>query len=158
MLVAFLVLVISTALFCFYWQVTIQRMLRRTFAEAYFRSLAAANRLEFPALRETFQGADKHADYGRLLVNLRCDFLAVTYLLKNASNLRQGYSNEERLLMLYFRVVLLSLSVRHWLRLREKPAVMTLTDILQYLANVVGARAESLRLDGSPAPAYVLSR
>jgi len=54
-------------------------------------------------------------------MNMKCDFLALTYLLKNASNMRQCYSREERLLMLYFRLALISLTIRHWLRLREKP-------------------------------------
>jgi hypothetical protein len=157
MVMACLILVFSTALFFFYCQVTIQKILRRAFDYAYFQALAAANRLEFPALRKAFEEADASADYARMRMNIKCDFLALTYLLKNASNLRQSYSREERLLMLYFRLALISLAVRHWLRLREKPAVMTLTAILQYFANVAGARMNSLRFGDLSFSDYVLS-
>jgi hypothetical protein len=157
MVMACLILVFSTALFFFYCQVTIQKILRRAFDHAYFQVLATANRLEFPALRKAFEEVDPSVDYARIRMNIKCDFLAVTYLLKNASNFRQGYSREERLLMLYFRLVLVSLTVRHWLRLREKPAVMALTAILQYFANVVGARMNSLRFGDPSFSNYVLS-
>jgi len=143
---ACLILILSTAMFFFYCQVTIQKILRRTFDHAYSQAIAAANRLEFPALRKTFEELQPSADFARLRVSIRCDFLALTYLLKNACNMRQGYSREERVLMLYFQLVYISLTVRHWLRLREKPAILSLTAILQYFANVVGARMESLRL------------
>ena len=157
MVMACLVLVFSAALFFFYCQVTIQKILRRAFDHAYFQALAAANRLEFPALRQAFEEVDASAYFARMRMNMRCDFLAVTYLLKNASNARQSYSREERLLMLYFRLVLVSLTARHWLRLHEKPAVMTLTAILQYFANVAGARMNSVRFGDPSFSNFVLS-
>jgi len=76
---------------------------------------------------------------------LKCDFRALTYLLKNAVNLSQRYSGEERLLMFYFRLVFASLITRHWLRVREEPAILKLTTILQYFANVVGQRVNTVR-------------
>jgi len=157
LVVSGIILVFSTALFFFYCQVTIQKILRRAFDHAYFQALAAANRLEFPALRKAFEETDASADYARMRVNIKCDFLAVTFLLKNACNIRQGYSRQERLLMLYFRLALISLTVRHGLRLREKPAVMTLTAILQYFANVAGARMNSVRFGNLSFSNYVLS-
>jgi len=157
MVMACLILVFSTALFFFYCQVTLQKILRRAFDHAYFQALAAANRLEFPALRRAFEEVDASADYARMRMNIKCDFLAVTYLLKNACNIRQGYSREERLLMLYFRLAVISLTVRHWLGLREKPAVMLLTAILQCFANVAGSRMNSLRFGDPSFSNFVLS-
>jgi len=153
-----LILVFSTALFFFYWQATIQKILRRAFDHAYLQTIVAANHLEFPALRKAFEETETPVDYAHLRVNIKCDYLALTYMLKNAANLRPGFSREERLLMLYFRLILVSLTVRHWLRLQEKPAVIALTSVLQYFANVVGARMNSLRFDDRRVPAYVLSR
>ena len=144
MIVPMLILMFSTAFFCFYCQFAVQKILRRTFSQAYFWAIAHTNRLEFLALRKAFEELDARVDYAHLRLNMKCDFMALSYLLKNASNLRQGLSLEERFLMLYFRLVLASLAVRHWLRLREKPAVMALTAILQYFANVVGARVNAL--------------
>ena len=55
----------------------------------------------------------------------KCDFLALTFLLKNAANVNQHYSQEERLLILYFRWQFLSLAVRLLLRFGEKQAVLS---------------------------------
>lgn len=145
MIVPMLILVFSTALFCLYCQFAVQKILRRAFSQAYFQAIVHSNRLEFPALRKAFEELEAPVDYAHLWLNMQCDFQALVYLLKNASNLRQSFSLEERFLMLYFRLVLASLAVRHWLRMREKPAVMALAAILQYFANVVGARVNALR-------------
>ena len=55
MIVAALVLILSTALFFFYFQVTCQKILRRQFDREYFQSIAIANRLEFPSLRKSLE-------------------------------------------------------------------------------------------------------
>ena len=158
MFMATLILVFSVALFFFYCQMTIQKIMRRAFAQAYFRTVAAAHGLEFPALRTTIEGTNGSMDYARLRKSISCDFLALSYLLKNAANIRQSYSRQERAVRFYFRLVLFSLSVRHCLRLSEKSAVVSLSNILQYFANVVGERLDSVRLDKISAFEYVTSR
>jgi hypothetical protein len=158
MILAALILILSTAMFFFYFQVTCQKILRRQFDREYFQSIATANRLEFPSLRkslEEFGGAP--ADYPRLRMMLKCDFLALTYLLKNAANVNQRYSNEERLLILYFRWQFLSLAVRRLLKVGEKKAILTLTSVLQYFANVVGQRVNSVRFGNLTAADYLLN-
>ena len=157
MVMACLILVFSTGLFFFYCQVTIQKILRHAFDRAYFQVLADANGLEFPALRQAFEQSKAAFGYARLRTSLKCDYATLTYLLRNAANPRQGCSREERLLMLYFRLALLSLSVRHWLRLGEKPAVLALASVLQYFGNVVGARMDAVRFDGVSTADYILS-
>ena len=154
---AVLVLIFSTALFFFYWQVTVQRILRRAFDREYFQTMVTAIRLEFPALRKAFEEPNAPVDYPRLRMMLKCDFLALTYLLKNAANVSQRYSREERLLIFYYRLVLGSLIALHWLRLREKPAVLELAAILQYFANIVGKRMNSVRFGNLSAYDYLLS-
>jgi hypothetical protein len=156
MFIAALILIVSTALFFFYLQATCQSILRRKFEQEYFRAIVNANRLEFPSVYQALQDADAPVEYSHLRTTLKCDFLALTFLLKNAANVDQQYSQEERLLMLYFRVVFLSLVTRHWLRLREKPALLKLTAILQYFANVVGQRVDSVRFDNLTASEFLL--
>jgi hypothetical protein len=95
-------------------------------------------------------------DYPRLRMMLKCDFLALTYLLKNAVNLHQHYSGKERLLMFYFSLVFVSLNIRRWLRAGEKPAILKLTAILQYFANLVGQRVNTVRFANLTASDYVL--
>lgn len=156
MFLAALILILSTALFFFYFQATCQKILRRQFDREYFQAIVNANRLEFPSVRKALEDFAEPVDYPRLRMTLKCDFLALTYLLKNAANLQQRYSSEERLLMLYFRLVFFSLLTRHWLRLREKPAILKLTAILQYFANVLGQRVNTIRLADLTASDYLL--
>jgi len=157
MFVATLVLILSTALFLFYFQATCQRILRREFEQEYFRSIVNANRLEFPSVRKALEEYDGPVDYARFRMTLKCDFLALTYLLKNAGNADRRYTREERLLLLYFRAVYLLMVARHTLGLGEKKALEKLTAILQYFANVVGQRV-NLVLLGNLAPSdYLLN-
>ncbi|MGB9486163.1 MAG: hypothetical protein WCD04_08675 [Terriglobia bacterium] len=156
MFLAALILILSTAFLFFYTQVTCQRILRRQFDREYFLAIVNANRLEFPAVRQMLEEFNAPVDYARLRMTLKCDFLALTYLLKNAVNVDQRYSREERLLMLYFRLVFVSLITRHWLRVREKPAILKLTAILQYFANVVGQRVDTVRFADLTASDYLL--
>ena len=156
MVLAALILILSTAFFFFYLQATCQRILRQQFDREYFLAIVNASRLEFPAVRRTLEEFNAPVDYPRLRMMLKCDFLALTYLLKNAVNLNQRYSGEERLLMFYFRLVFASLITRHWLRVGEKPAILKLTAILQYFANVVGQRVNTVRFANLTAADYLL--
>ena len=156
MALAALILILSSAFFLFYLQVTCQRLLRRQFDREYFLAIVNANRLEFPAVRRTLEEFNAPVDYPRLRMMLKCDFLALTYLLKNAVNVDQRYSRDEQLLMLYFRLVFASLITRHWLRVREKPAILKLTAVLQYFANVVGQRVDTVRFANLAASDYLL--
>jgi len=157
MFLASLILIISTGLFFFYFQVACQKILRRRFEQEYFRAIVNANRLEFPAVRQAAEELEAPVDYARVRMTLKCDYLALTYLLKNAANVNQRYSREERLLILYFRALFFSLVVRHSLKLRETPAIVRLTVILQYFANVVGQRVSMVRFGSLTASDYLLS-
>ena len=152
MALAALILTLSAALFFFFTQVTCQRILSRQFEREYFLAIANAGGLKFPAVRRTLGEFNAPADYPRLRMTLQGDFQALTYLLKNAVNVHQRYSGEERLLMFYFRLVFASLITRHWLRVHEKPAILKLTAILQYFANVVGQRVSTVRFANWPPP------
>lgn len=157
MFVSVLILILSTALFFFYIQIVCQRILRRHFDHEYFRAIVNANRLEFPAVRTAMEEYDTPVDYERVRMTLKCDFLALTYLLKNAANTEQRYTREERLLIVYFRVMLAVLSIGHWLKLREQPLILRLTTILQYFANVIGQRVDSVRFANLTASDYLLN-
>jgi len=157
MILAALILILSTAMFFFYFQITCQKILRRQFDREYFQSIVNANRLEFPSLRKSLEEFGAPIDYPRLRMMLKCDFLALTYLLKNAANLNQRYSNEERLLILYFRWQFLSLAVRRLLKVGEKKAILRLTSVLQYFANVVGQRVNTVRFGNLTVADYLLN-
>ena len=140
MIVSWLILALSVAMLFFYFQATCQRILRRQFDQAYFQSIAKVIRLEFPSLRKSLAEVGTTVDYSRLSRAVKCDFLALTHLLKNTADLKQFYSREQRLLILYFRIQFLSLAVRRLLGVGERKAALRLTSVLQYFANVIGQR------------------
>jgi hypothetical protein len=156
MVLAALILILSTAFLFFYLQATCQRILRQQFDQEYFQAIVNGSRLEFPAVRQTLGELNAPVDYPRLRMMLKRDFLALTYLLKNAVNVKQRYSGKERLLMFYFRFVFASLITLHWLRVAEKPGILKLTAILQYFANVVGQRVDTVRFANLTAADYLL--
>jgi hypothetical protein len=157
MFMASMILIISVALLLFYLQATCQKILARKFDREYFQSIVASNRLEFPFVRKALEEFDTPVDYPWVSMTLKCDYLALTYLLKNAANARRSYSRDEHLLMLYFRAIFCSLFALHFLRLCEKPAILKLTAILQHFADVVGLRVNRVRLDDLSASDYLLT-
>src|ERR1017187_2063856 len=156
MIMATMVLILSTAMFFFYLQGTCQKILRRKFAQAFWQAIATANGFEFPSVREALESSSAPMEYPRLMTALKCDFQALTYLAKNAANVNQRHSAEERFLILYFKWSSISLVVRHGLKLREQPAALKMTAILQYFANVVGERADTVRFGNLTASDYLL--
>jgi len=140
MTLAWLILTLSLAMVFFYFQATCQRILRRQFERDYFQSIAEVIRLEFPSWRKSLEESGAPVDYSRLPRALKCDFLALTHLLRNTADENAGFSKQQRLLIVYFRVQLLSLAVRRFLKVGEKRAILRLTSVLEYFANVVGQR------------------
>jgi hypothetical protein len=139
-ILAWLILALSLAMVFFYFQATCLKILRRQFDQECFQSIAKVIRLEFPSLRKSLEEFGVPVDYRRLRRTLKSDFFALIYLLKNAANVNQRFSNEERLLLLYFRWQLLSLAVRRLLKAGETKTILRLTSVLEYFANVVGQR------------------
>jgi hypothetical protein len=121
-------------------QVQCQRILRREFGEEFFLAVVNANRLGFPFVRKALEEFDVPVDYERSRMRLKCDFLALTYLIENACNAQGRFSKEERLLRMYFKAVFFALAIRHKVGLSEKAALLKLTSILEYFANVLGER------------------
>jgi hypothetical protein len=136
------ILILSTALFFFYLQAICQRVLQRQFSQSYFKAIVSAYRLEFPGVLEGEAAAEVQA--GRLSARdlLATDYLTLDYLLSN--KLRHRYSLGERLLSIYFRFSISTLSLRRVLGLSEKASTHRLAVILQYFANVVGEQMPAL--------------
>ena len=138
-----MILISSAALCQFYLQTTCQNILRREFEPERLRSIANAYRLEFLLVRKEVEGSDGPVDYKRVSMALKCDYLALSYLLKNKA--AKGCSRKEHLLMLYFKILSVVLSVSHLLKLNEKGAIVKQTSILNYLANTVGEQAGEIQ-------------
>jgi hypothetical protein len=157
MISAVAILIISTALLLFYLQATCQRILRRRAHEQFYHAIVNANRLEFPYVRTAIQEYDAPLDYGRFRMQLRCDFLALTYLLKNAVNAGQGLSRDEGMLVMNFKVLSALLSVVHLFGFGEKALMLKLAAILQFFSNVLGERVSKIQLGDLTATEYLMS-
>lgn len=157
MILAAMILIISTGLFLTYFQATCERVLRREFADSYFLSIVNANRLGFLSVRNASEEPAGLADYARLRTILKCDYQELTYLLKTALNVKVQFAPAELMLTAYFRMMLFSLALRHLLGLQEKPAILKLTRILQYFASVVGERLSKVRYGNLAASESVAS-
>jgi hypothetical protein len=150
------ILIIAAALFMFYLQQACERILRREFDREFFHAVVNANRLEFPFVRKALEEFDVPVDYPRFRMQLFCDFLALTYLLKNACNARGRLSTDERLLWIYFLALFVVLTIVHTLRSNQRAVVLKLTAILEYFANVVGERLNRIRFGGMKGSDYLM--
>ena len=108
------------------------------FEREYFQSIANVMRLELPSLRKSLAEVGTTVDCSRLPRALKCDFLALTHLLQNTANGKKDHFKGPRILILYFRVQLISFAVGRLLRVGEKKALLRLTSVLKYFADVVG--------------------
>jgi hypothetical protein len=157
MYLAVAILIMSAALLLFYLQATCEGILRQRAHEEFYHSIVNANRLEFPYVRAAIEEFDAPVDYGRFRMQLKCDFLALTYLLKNAVNSSQRLSRNEKRLALYFRVLFSLLAVSHLSGVGEKAFLLKLTSILQFFSNVLGERVSKIRFGDITASEYLLS-
>lgn len=89
MLMSFLILVVSAALFFFYIQTFCERVIRRKFDRAYFQDVINAIQLEYPRLRDAALSESQLA-YSDARLALKCDFMTLEYLLKNVNRTFAG--------------------------------------------------------------------
>jgi hypothetical protein len=151
------ILITSTALLLFYIQAACEGILRQRAHEEFYHSIVNANRLEFPFVRAAVEEYDAPVDYGRFRMQLKCDFLALTYLLKNAVNSTQRLSSDEKRLVLYFRGLFVLLALSHVAGFGERLLILKLTSVLQFFSNVLGERVSKMRFGDISASEYLLS-
>lgn len=151
------ILVISAALLLFYLQAACEKILRKPFEEPLPDPIVDANRLEFPFIRRALEEYEAPIDYARFRVQLKCDYLALLYLLRNAANQRRRLSGDERTLAVYFRALSGLLAIWHMLGLGERPLLLKMTSVLEYFANVLGERIKRVRFGHLTASEYLMS-
>ena len=156
MLSAVLILVLSAALFLFYLQAICERILRRHFAGQPSHPVVDANRLEFPFVQKALEEFDLPVDYPRFRMQLKCDYLALTYLLKNSANQHHRLSRHELLLAIYFHSLGTLLAVAHLAGISEKPVLLKMTGVLEYFANVLGERIRRIPSGELSASEYLM--
>ena len=153
MITATAILILSAALFFFYIQTLCEKILRREFSLPYFRDILNAVDLEFPRVRQSLS-AHAPLEYSQIRLALKCDFLTLTYLVKNGNPTRRRFSWQEKILVAYFRAILFWLPLRYAFHFRERESVAKLTAILHYFANLAGERVSPLSAIGA-APTHL---
>lgn len=140
------ILVVSAALLLFYLQAACERILWRPFKDPLPEPIVQANRLEFPAIRRALEGHNAAAaEYPLFRVQLKREYLALVYLLRNAANQHRRLSSDERALAIYFRALAGLLAVGQLAGLAELPLLLKMTSVLEYFANVLGERVKRVR-------------
>jgi hypothetical protein len=150
MISSIVILILSTALFFFYVQTLCEKVLRREFSRAYFQDVLNTIDLEFPRLRQALS-ANSPMSHSQIRMALKCDFFTLSYLVKNGDPKRRRFSWQEKMLISYFRALLLILPLRYAFHFREKQSVIKLTVILYHFANLVGERLAVVNV-GNMAP------
>lgn len=138
LILASLIVIVSTALLLFYLESLCRSILRREFERPCFESIVRANQLDFPCVRKALEEEKVSLGYSEIRLSLQCDFLALAFLLEHAAKVRSELSAEERLMLVYFRVSFLFLKLRHATGMRGKSGALKLTSILRFLAQAVG--------------------
>jgi len=154
---AMVILVFSIALFLFYLQAACEKILQQQFEDPLPDPIVEANRLEFPYVRKTLEEFDAPLDYPRFSMHLKCDYLALVYLLKNAANQNRRLTGSERLLVIYFRTLSGALAALHLLNFGERAVLLKMTAVLEYFANVLGERIKRVRFGHLTASEYLMS-
>ncbi len=111
--------------------------------------LAEANRLEFIEVRQALQLAASFARHNLLAESLGHDFVALKYLLRAAPPGKiNGYSSEERLLMMDFHLMRILYVLSRWFAPQvARSALIEMTTILEHFAATVAQRFTSAPLD-----------
>ena len=146
MAVTLLIVGISLALFVYWFRYTVMLILRTRSTPEYAYKVAAANQLSFVDVRQRLHASAQNENLASLCKALQRDYRVLKYLLGHAANVQAGsYTAEQRLLMLNFR--LMSLWFAAALRFRPnvaKMALLEMSGILEYFANVMGRRFATL--------------
>lgn len=143
--ISILIIVISTALFVYWFRYTCVLMLRTRNPREYAQQVAKVNQLSFVDAREQLSAIqDRNAALDPLHRSLDRDYRVVSYLLRHAGT-QNGQSIEEHMLRLDYQIMRLSyFVVRRFSRASAAQALLERASIIGHLANVMGERVALL--------------
>ena len=136
------IIAVSLALFVYWFRCTVLLILRTRTTTEYASKVAAANQLSFVQARQQLGGPSPSPDLSGVCRSLQHDYGVLKYLLGHAATVEGGgYTAEQRLLMMNFRM----LAVVFWVASRIRPdaarmALLEMSGVLEYFANVMGQR------------------
>lgn len=142
MIVTLLIVGISSALFAYWFRSTVILILRTRSSPEYAQRVAAANQLSFVDVRQRLHVPSEAGNLASSFQALQRDYQVLKYLLGHAATVEAGYyTAEQRLLMVNFRLMALWFhAVVRFLPTSAKMALLEMSSVLEYFANVMGRR------------------
>ncbi len=137
------VLIVAGILLLLRLKLVFRSILKKRFDVDYSANVAESNRLQYFQIGTALAEDPKAiADCEKFLAALHWDFIALTYLLRNAATPPVGqYSGTERLLILDFQLLRLWVRLKHFLGIETwRSSLLEMIAILEYFGNLVGHR------------------
>lgn len=152
MIASVLIIAVSMVLFVYWFRYTVILILNTAAAPEYAQRVASANHLSFVDVRAQLH-APETGNLGSLYHALQGDYKALKYLLRHAANLQPGgFSTEQRMLMINFRLMTLWFQVISRFRpASAKLVLLEMSGTLEFFANAMGQRFASLTGEASRA-------
>jgi hypothetical protein len=140
-----LIIVLSVALFVYWFRYTCLLILSTKTARNYGGAVAEANRLSFPEVHNLLR-AESAVNMDALRDALEKDYRLLTSLIRNSASQEAGADDlEERLLMLDFALMRGWYAVGGVLGIARAHALREMCDIVSHFANSMGQRVAHYR-------------
>ena len=141
MFTSILILVVSTALFVYWFRYTCVLILSTRTTQDYSARVAADNRLSFAEVQDRLEKVPA-ARFDAMQASLERDFRMVSSLLRQARGLAAGNPLEDVMLRADFRLMQFAYGVtRRFSEAKARMALEEMSQVVAHLANAFGERA-----------------
>ena len=140
MAISIIIIVLSTALFVYWFRYTCVLILRTRDARDYAQHVAEVNHLTFLTAQQQLADAqDKKESFDKLHESLDRDYRVVSYLLRHAGT-QSGQSIEELMLRLDYQIMRTCYYVSRPFSVSARRFLVERASIISHLANAMGER------------------
>jgi hypothetical protein len=145
LIVSILIIVVSLALFSYWFRYTCVLILSAKTSRDYAAEIANANQLRFLETRTHLLRGPKAIQLDQVYESLDRDYTLITYLLRHASaRLAVDHSLENHILMIDFRLMSAWYGIVHKVsRRKARGALLEMSSIVGHLANTMGERVST---------------
>lgn len=141
MAISIFIIVVSTALFVYWFRYTCVLILRTRNKRDYAHQVAEVNQLSFATAHERLASSQGPEAFERLHQSLDRDYRIVSYLLRHAG-IQGGQSVEEQMLRLDYQIMRICYFLaKRFSMASARQALLERASIITHLANAMGERA-----------------
>jgi hypothetical protein len=150
MIVSLVMVAVSLSLFVYWFRCSVKLILQTTPSTVEgTRRVAAGNGLSLLQVRQQLYAPTAAKDLPLLGKQLRRDYRVLKYLLGHIGESGRGYTSEQQLLMVHFRLTSLWFAATH--RFRSQSARTALAEMSTIVEFFAGALSQRLALAAEPA-------